>query len=323
MEVLHPNHTQEQLERYVRAYLLYLLGTILFPDISGNRVHLIYFPLLIDLHRLHDYSWGSGVLAYLYRNLCVASRKNAKEIGGCLILMQLWCWERISIGRPRILRSRLEYQAGMEYYIGSQIMPNVDPLGCKWLNIDRKYTDHLEGLITYRQAFDFMTDGMFTWEPYTLAIVNTLPPICHEDEEEWIVLAPLICFEIVEWHLPNRVVRQFGWHPEVPPLCNTSVELHESNRRGTSTDYADKFAGDIDRWMARKANLVPQGAPYDGFIHYNDPYLDWYRDITRRIISPHSVNVQPSYVNNHYNIPTPADYGFMVSYVILCIFVFF
>jgi hypothetical protein len=31
---------------------------------------------------------------------------------------------------------------------------------------------------------------------------------CNQDL--WMVIVPLICYYVVEWHLPIRVVRQFG-----------------------------------------------------------------------------------------------------------------
>ncbi|OEL35185.1 hypothetical protein BAE44_0003799 [Dichanthelium oligosanthes] len=68
-------------ERHVRAYILSLLCGVLFPDGTG-RMSLIYLPLIADLSRVSTYSWGSAVLAFLYRSLCsVASSHNIKNIG--------------------------------------------------------------------------------------------------------------------------------------------------------------------------------------------------------------------------------------------------
>ncbi|KAF1868413.1 hypothetical protein Lal_00008220 [Lupinus albus] len=54
----------------------------LLPDKSNNRVHLIYLPLLRDLLRVHKYNWGSACLANLYREMCRATKPNAKAMGG-------------------------------------------------------------------------------------------------------------------------------------------------------------------------------------------------------------------------------------------------
>jgi hypothetical protein len=37
-----------------------------------------------------------------------------------------------------------------------------------------------------------------------------LNTICRCDHDLWMVVVPLICYYIVEWHLPVRVVCQFG-----------------------------------------------------------------------------------------------------------------
>jgi hypothetical protein len=37
-----------------------------------------------------------------------------------------------------------------------------------------------------------------------------LNAICRRDQELWTTALLLICYYIVEWHLPIRVVRQFG-----------------------------------------------------------------------------------------------------------------
>jgi hypothetical protein len=38
----------------------------------------------------------------------------------------------------------------------------------------------------------------------------TLNDICRHDQNLWTTVVPLICYYIVEWHLPIRVVHQFG-----------------------------------------------------------------------------------------------------------------
>jgi hypothetical protein len=73
--------TQEQLFQYFRAYVLYLLGKIIVPDTSGNRIHNMYLPLLEDMDTIKSYSWGSALLAQLYRGMCGAAMySNKKEV---------------------------------------------------------------------------------------------------------------------------------------------------------------------------------------------------------------------------------------------------
>ncbi|XP_057550423.1 protein MAIN-LIKE 2-like [Amaranthus tricolor] len=73
-------------EATVEAYLSYLIGVVFFFDKTSNRVQLLYLTLLdAPWEVISGYSLGSAALAYLYRRLCEASRKNVKKIAGPLI----------------------------------------------------------------------------------------------------------------------------------------------------------------------------------------------------------------------------------------------
>ena len=48
----------------------------------------------------------------------------------------------------------------------------------------------------------------------------------------WRSRVPLICFWLVEFHLPNRVLRQFGLKQEQPEDADTNHNLHKIDVRG-------------------------------------------------------------------------------------------
>ncbi|KAK5802395.1 hypothetical protein PVK06_029986 [Gossypium arboreum] len=80
----------------VRGYIMHLIGGVLMPDANCNMVHLMYLPLLSNLHNTRSYSWGSAVLAMLYRKLYRRTDPFAMDIGRCLILLQSWALYQIS-----------------------------------------------------------------------------------------------------------------------------------------------------------------------------------------------------------------------------------
>ncbi|KAK5775497.1 serine/threonine-protein phosphatase 7 long form homolog [Gossypium arboreum] len=94
-EHLSVNATEEELMCASRAYIMHIIGGVLMPDANNNRVHLQYLPLLADLHNVRSYSWGSAVLAMLYRELCRTTKPHAVDIGGCLLLLQSWALYRM------------------------------------------------------------------------------------------------------------------------------------------------------------------------------------------------------------------------------------
>ncbi|MFQ6627311.1 hypothetical protein Gotur_005191 [Gossypium turneri] len=73
-----------------RAYIMHIIGGEIMPDASNDKVHLMYLPLLANLSSVSSYSWGSAVLAVLYRELCRATDPKVRNIGGCLSLLQSW-----------------------------------------------------------------------------------------------------------------------------------------------------------------------------------------------------------------------------------------
>ncbi|XP_057543832.1 serine/threonine-protein phosphatase 7 long form homolog [Amaranthus tricolor] len=146
-------------ERYARAYLLYLIGAVLFSDKTGNRVQLLYLTLLdAPWEVISGYSWGSAALAYLYRRLCEASQKNVKEIAGPLIILQLWAWEHVLIGQP--MRS-----VGRGAFAPPLLPPPHVPYGSRWSFERRTRTHTGSGVGFYRDQLDLLRADQVTTSP--------------------------------------------------------------------------------------------------------------------------------------------------------------
>ncbi|KAH1081994.1 hypothetical protein J1N35_021755 [Gossypium stocksii] len=73
-----------------RAYIMHIIGGVLILDANNSKVHIQCLPLLADLSNVRSYSWGSTVLAVLYRELCRTKKLAAVDISGCLTLLQSW-----------------------------------------------------------------------------------------------------------------------------------------------------------------------------------------------------------------------------------------
>ncbi|XP_050945197.1 serine/threonine-protein phosphatase 7 long form homolog [Cucumis melo] len=106
---------EETITRYARAYILQLMGGSIFADKSTRYVHLMFLPFLANLHHTGRYSWGGACLAWLYRQLCKASKQGVREIAGSLILLQIWAWERFPIVAPQLLHVNANQLHGRAY----------------------------------------------------------------------------------------------------------------------------------------------------------------------------------------------------------------
>ncbi|MBA0865511.1 hypothetical protein Goshw_012863 [Gossypium schwendimanii] len=81
--------TEVERIRYARAYILEMIGGYLMSDLSRNLV-LRWLLKLVDFRAVGEFSWGSVMLATLYREMCGATPPNKAKIEGCLSLLLSW-----------------------------------------------------------------------------------------------------------------------------------------------------------------------------------------------------------------------------------------
>ncbi|KAF6168297.1 hypothetical protein GIB67_018137 [Kingdonia uniflora] len=73
-----------------RAYMLYVLGSFLFPTKKGTDVSARYLVLFAKDKVAKKWSWGSAVLAHMYYNMGVASRDDERQFACCTTLLESW-----------------------------------------------------------------------------------------------------------------------------------------------------------------------------------------------------------------------------------------
>jgi hypothetical protein len=95
-------------ELHLEAYLLWHFGWVMFTSGHGNTVdarmiNLARFIAQGNIQSFPQWSWGSAVLAATYRGLCEACTKTSFKqpvFTGCPLLVMLWSYERLPLGRP-------------------------------------------------------------------------------------------------------------------------------------------------------------------------------------------------------------------------------
>ena len=61
---------EETVVYYCRAWILHLFACVLFPDATGDNASWMWIHCLSNWDQAGQYSWGSAVLCFLYRQLC-------------------------------------------------------------------------------------------------------------------------------------------------------------------------------------------------------------------------------------------------------------
>ena len=72
----------------------------------------------------------------------------------------------------------------------------------------------------------------FLWEPYTTNVMLVLPPICLVGSVAWCAVVPLICFQVIEWNQPDRVLRQFRMQQPIPGCPLQPLNIHDITLEG-------------------------------------------------------------------------------------------
>ena len=102
--------TGPQITICLEAYILWLFGKVMFTDNHVDTISARFITIAQEISVAQNQddivprSFGSAVLAATYRAMCNVCTKNkeSSSILGCPLLLHLWSWERLPIGRPDV-----------------------------------------------------------------------------------------------------------------------------------------------------------------------------------------------------------------------------
>ncbi|RYR43272.1 hypothetical protein Ahy_A08g039698 [Arachis hypogaea] len=275
---------EETVRRFSRAYIMMLLGTQLFADKSGNRIHIRWLPYVARLEEMGGYSWGSAALAWLYRCRCRVANRHVVKLAGPLQLLQSWIFWRFPSFRPT------GYDAFSWPLASSNFMHcRVSHERIRMFNLLRRWSGYNPGISNKgprvqmaRLKIDLLQPWDFIWMPYSaLDVIQVVHPEVLEPWHTmlWRCVTSLIYFAVVEWHQIDRVLPQFGGvQPPPRPALNIDFLMLKDGRGG-------------DRWF---------------LAHLPDWHLHWQEPIISGLTSSSSGSSnKPS--------PTPAGVGHCTS----------
>ncbi|KAH1193751.1 Serine/threonine-protein phosphatase 7 long form [Glycine max] len=212
---------KEQVRRFARAWILRFIGGVLFVDKSSNKVSLRYLQFLRDFQDCSTYAWGPAILAFLYREMCSATDYKTKSIE-----------ERCPTLAPKRTPSQVENKPlGHRLVIFKSVIHFKRINGFRWLRRGNQHINN-DDVRAFRCKLDIMKRHEFVWEPYTATVISLLPPICVLRSVAWCTVVPLICFQVIEWHQLDRVLRQFGMQQPILESPSQPLNIHGITLKG-------------------------------------------------------------------------------------------
>ncbi|XP_059317473.1 protein MAIN-LIKE 2 [Lycium ferocissimum] len=253
--------SMEDIERYTRAYLLYLVGSTIFSTTTGNKVPVMYLPLFDDFDEAGKYAWGAAALSFLYRALGNASLRSQSTISGCLTLLQCWSYYHLNVGRPKLNHDPIH---------------ECFPFVLRWKGKQSSPTSNRD-VAFYRKSLDSMKPSDVDWCPYSNISHTVIPDHVLRSLILGRSKTMLICYDKAERHLPDRCLRQFGMHQTIPE----EVQKWERKSRGVDggVDLSAKMESELNEWSNRHLYIVEAEEDVE-----ESEYMQWYLGITRKLV---------------------------------------
>ncbi|XP_057420495.1 serine/threonine-protein phosphatase 7 long form homolog [Lotus japonicus] len=157
--------------------------------------------------------------------------------------------------------------------VSMPILPLGRPLTGRWGgNVGRQKNQ----IDLWQIKIDELRAEDFVWRPYPDHVLNSLPERCRQSMHLWRSVVPMICYNFVEWHQPDRALQQFGMFQGVLDPPYQIDEMHDISLSGKEQeDWVTTMMPFIQMWEQRHHRTIEQPM-VNMFASPNDPYMKWY-----------------------------------------------
>ncbi|CAB4289107.1 unnamed protein product [Prunus armeniaca] len=253
-----------EIEPYVRAFLLYLIGSLVVPSYYGANVPVMYLSLMENLQSIKDYAWGAALLAHLHLSMenfkqSYSPRRRNILIGHSYSLM-VFAMERI----PKLLlRFCLNGANPVDDYLPTTfpLLAGWTKLLCEPSNTEEKITKQ-----EYLQILDGLKEDDIVWQPYKRLPCDFLPQYCAGQEKIGMSRTILLCYEKAVYHRPDLSPKQFGIQEVNTNMLRPLVELELGSRfgrKGINWGTYGKYGCYKEEWESRASCLIIESAEED------------------------------------------------------------
>ncbi|KAH1203198.1 Serine/threonine-protein phosphatase 7 long form [Glycine max] len=162
-------------------------------------------------------------------------------------------------------------QEGFERFARAWILRFIG--GIIWLGGELHHIGN-DNLLEFRHKLDVMKRDEFVWVPYSGHVEMNLSQVCFFGSVLWTCIIPLICFQKVKWHQPDRVMRQFGMQQPIPGPVMQPNNIHDLTLKGKEgKNWMRLMQPALNDWNSRYERRVEQTQPQTGTLSLNSEYM--------------------------------------------------
>ncbi|KAM7468894.1 hypothetical protein LguiA_007077 [Lonicera macranthoides] len=118
---------------HIRAYVLYIIGSVILPIKFGAYISISFLPLLQQKDDFNKYSWGAALLAHLRKCIKACLAKNSTCVAGhtySLILFAIKCFPLLAL---HVMGNKQPSPGDKEDFLNRR--PKVFPLIQGWAEV--------------------------------------------------------------------------------------------------------------------------------------------------------------------------------------------
>ncbi|XP_072054186.1 serine/threonine-protein phosphatase 7 long form homolog [Arachis hypogaea] len=269
--------------RYAHAYIMMLLGTQLFADKSGNRIHIRWLPYVARLEELGTYSWGSAALAWLYQCMCRVANRHVIKLAARFSYFSLGSFGAfLGLGLHDMRRSAGRWPRGT---ILGLLFFNLTYITA-WSGYNPSGSEKGPRVQMWRLRIDRLQDREFIWMPYSSPdVLQVVHPEVLEPRHMalWRSVIALIYFDVIEWHQIDRVLPQFGGVQPPPYLALNIDFLMSKDGRGGDRWFPSYLQKWHLHWDTRQESVLRFDVVANpGPSH---EFLEWWSQHGKRFLS--------------------------------------
>ncbi|KAL2901770.1 Protein MAIN-LIKE 1 [Bienertia sinuspersici] len=213
----------------IKAIWLLIVSCIIAPDDSGSYRSTSYVQFVDDLDNVDKYAWGAAMLAFLYQGLMQWKNKDKAIDDFTWLIMGFFFYH---------------FKGLYEIFgIAQEQQPEMPLLASLIKNLAKVEANELLEPPKEDTALPI------TWHPYHPSLLPS-----HLVYQIWhrTVVAPMFCYNYVEYHFPHNVAKQFESLQDID-LSGVGSNLHpiviKENKGRFELNFKKHYENNIKDWV--------------------------------------------------------------------------
>ncbi|XP_026428834.1 protein MAINTENANCE OF MERISTEMS-like [Papaver somniferum] len=258
--------TPQRIIATANAYVLYVLGAVIFPDVSVARVSANFIQLVQPFGEIRAYSWATAILSHSLKELRKASRSQRNQIGGNMAFMQAWIYMHFPIFAKRAFENK-DWD-GENY-------------GDKY-NYKSKPKKQKMDFLNLRRLLDNLKIKDVVFVPYKEDLAKgKVNKVGFREQSEY--FGPLFHPRGYVMYNPTRVARQCSY-VKIIPKAQKMFNINETKTKSHDNDIiiVHKPFPSCDYWNDRAFHRYPLYGPSPADDVAIPGYIPWYLKVSQK-----------------------------------------